>query len=110
MNESEMFKMTLNYLLMEENELSDMWTEYNEKIATFIIRFEPKDEVEYKIATLQAEVENQQLLNKIHKKQNLINGIEKTLQHPNLMLEDYKKFEKENEELFEILNKLFGDD
>ncbi len=109
-DESEMFRMSLNHFLMESNELSEMIEDYDTKVAVSIIRSEPRDMVEYKIAELQSKMEHKGLLTKIHKKQNFIESIKLTLSHQDLMLEEYKKFEKENQELFELLDKLFGDD
>ena len=107
---SGLIKATLNLILYEKNELADLETEYETEIAKTIISLKPQTEVDYKLAEMQAKVNHKELANKILKQQNNIESLYMTLDHKEEVMEEFKKFEAEMQENFELLKKIIGDD
>ena len=110
MEESRIFKLTLNYILLEENEATEKLSEYETQIAKSILNQKPENMVEYKLAEQRAKIEHQEMLTEIRKKQNFANNLKLAVNHIDLMADEYKEFEKQTDELFELLNKILGDD
>ena len=110
LDKSGLVKANINIILMEENELSELWIEYDTEIAKTILKLKPQTEVEYRLAELQAKIEHKDLYEKILKKQDEVNNLGLLLEHKEEVLEQYEQFKKENGELIDLLDKLFGDD
>ena len=106
-DKSGIVKMNINLISAEMARLSDMKTEYRTQRAMTILKLKPTNDVEYKIAELQADVEHKELYNSILKKEAEIETYKSLLNHKEEVLEEYEKFKKENGDLLELLDKLF---
>ena len=109
MDKSGLVKANINLILCEQNELSDLITEYETETARTVLKLKPQTEMEYRLAELQAQIEHNGLHNKILKKQDEIESHKLLLEHKEEVLEEYEKFKKENSELFELMEKIFGE-
>ena len=107
---SGLIKATLNLILYELNELADLETEYETETAKTILTLKPQTEVDYKLAEMQAKVEHKELANKISRQKNTVESLYLTLDHKEEVMEEFKKFEAEMHENFELLKKILGDD
>ena len=106
---SELVKLNINLIRCEKDNLSEMMIEYEKEIAKTILKLKPTNETEYKLATLQAEIEHSELKNEIIQKENEIDSLEMLLEHKDEMAEAYFQFREDNKELLDLLEKLFGE-
>ena len=101
--------MTINLIRLENDNLSEMITDYETGVAKTILKLKPQNETEYKLAKLQSEIEHSELKKDILKKQNEIDSLEQLVENKHEVAEAYYQFKQENKELLDLLEKLFGE-
>lgn len=120
-DQASIVKTNINLIRYEQDNLADLWTDYDYKVATSIIEAMPENDLEYKLAELNARKQYKQLYNKIMKKQNEIENLQTLLEHKEEIAYEYKQFEKKAlshfrdnnndvNETLDMLMKILGDD